>query len=337
MIYPTDLDGIFQSTIAAYSHETRLAVSVLIPTKLKSLWISNELLDRHPGKHLEVLAKTTFRDFRKADFSIRAVDAQNRKLVVVNGFRQTAVNKQSISSARESKPRHICYSVEWKPDLDLLPDDAIADLCENAIDPDTIPFMDLVDRQELVCLYYMKIALKEVSETRIKAMPEHLQKYMQWIQYCFDSKELEFLRSVHAENEKLFGDEKQREAFLFKFARDCAEDKLIVETSKNLLPVLNGKRDAFHLLFTDDLISGFYSNVSFVPSWKRLIIYIDLLAHKNPALDILEVETGTAATTTPIMCCLTCYTDRSDEEDDISRFQHYIFTDISPAFFEEAK
>ena len=336
VIHPTDLDCIFQSTVEAYSQGSRLAVPVLIPTKLKSLWISGDMLDRKPGQEIKILTKTTFRGFRAADFSIGAVNAGNRLQVLVEGFRQTALNGQGVDF--DHHPRRLCYHVDWRPDVDLLSRTEIVDRCEKAVDPDKVPSGDLVDRQELVALYYMEKALAEISESRFEHMPSHLTKYLMWIKHHFDPKKLEALRKSHSENEKLFKDDASREDFLSKFAGECVEGKLMVKVGKNFVPVMNGELDALEMLFGgDNILDEYYTSAPFTPNFTRLTTYIDLVVHKNPALNILEVGAGTGSLTGAVLKSVMRYTDRTDDNDDVPRMQHYTFTDISPGFFEEAK
>lgn len=337
VIHPVDLDAILQSSLEAQSQGGRVNIPILIPTRIDYLWVSHSLLERRHGDILRLLTKTTFKGYRETDFSSGAVDAGGRLRVLIQGFRQTALDNQSHVLRQRLTPRRLCYSVEWKPDPDLLSGDAIKKLCNKAVDTNIIPSPDLVDRQELVSLYYMDTAQKAISKSRLSSMPEHLQKYMHWIYHHLDIKELEFLRRSHPINEMLFGTEEERTMFLTRFAQESPEGKLIVETGKSILPILNGELDALELLFSNDLVSNYYKSPTFSLCITRLLAYVDMLAHKNPSMDILEVGAGTGGATGPILECLSRYTGRSDDNTDIPRYERYTFTDISPAFFEKAK
>lgn len=58
--------------------------------------------------------------------------------------------------------------------------------------------------------------------------------------------------------------------------------------------------------------------------------YIDLLAHKNPHLRILEIGAGTGGATLPILTALGRIHDKSSP-----RFLSYDITDITTGFFEK--
>ncbi|KAL9617149.1 MAG: hypothetical protein Q9160_008046 [Pyrenula sp. 1 TL-2023] len=337
VIHPVDLDAILQSSLEVQSQGGRVNIPVLIPTRIDSLWISHSLLERKSGDSLQLLTRSTFRGYREIDFVSGAVDAENQTRVLLYGFRQTALDNQSRDLHQGLRPRRLCYSVSWKPDPDLLSGDTIRDLCNKAVDTRIIPSPELVDRQELVSLYYMDVAQKTISKTRIPRMPEHLQKYMQWIDHHFDFNELEYLRRSHPDNENLFGSEKERTSFLSRFANASPEGKLIVETGKNIVPILDGELDALELLFSNDLVSDYYKSPTFSLCITRLLAYVDMLAHKNPSMDILEIGAGTGGATGPILQRLSGYRDRTDNNIDIPRYERYTFTDISPSFFEKAR
>ena len=336
VIHPTDLDGIFQTSVAAYSQGSRVAIPVLVPTKIKSIWISGDLLYREPAQKVRVLTRTSFRGFREADFSMRAVTTENKAQVIVEGFRQTVLDGHGEEN--ENELQRSCYHVDWRPDVDLLSRDETVSLCEQAVDSNLIPSVELVDRQELVALYYMREALADIPEWTSHHQAPHLIKYMTWVQRFFDPKVLEKLRKSHCENEKLFMDDANREEFLSSFSLDCVEGKLTQKVGKNFASVMNGEMDVLELLFGgDNILDEFYTSSQFIHSFTRLTTYIELEAHKNQTLNILEVGAGTGSLTGAVLESLTAYSSRADGRDDIPKMQHYTFTDISPSFFEQAK
>ena len=336
IIHPTDLDGIFQSAVEAYSQGGRLPVPILIPTKLKGLWISGDLLDREPGQALQILSKTTSRGYREAEFSMGAVDAESRVQIIVEGFWTTFLTHQNADANK--RPLRSCYTVDWRPDIDLLSHTDIEDVCRKAADPRMVSSNELVDREELVSLFYMEKALVKMSQDEFKTQPPHLNKYIRWIKHQFDKQRLEQLRQSHPTNENLFSDDASQEAFLSQFSHESSSGKLIVTVGQSLDLVMNGELDALELLVGgENLLDEFYTSAPFIACFERLAAYVDLIAFKNPGMNILEVGAGTGSLTGTLLKCLTRYTERADDQCDIPRLQHYTFTDISSGFFEEAK
>ncbi|KAF1961788.1 hypothetical protein CC80DRAFT_500152 [Byssothecium circinans] len=333
VIHPTDLDGMLQAGVAAYSHGGHRTIPVLLPTRVQALWISHDLIDRKPHQEMRILARTAFQGYREADFVIGAVDMENKVQLLVEGFRQTVLN--GPDSDADQNPVRSCFTVDWRPDIDLLPPSEIEDLCSKAVDPRTMVAGGEVDRQELVSQFYLKRALQTVSSGQIEGFPSHLRKYMSWVHHAFDSEQFERLLEAHP---ALVADEVSRDEFLSQVAEESAASKIIVTTGRNFGAIIRGELDPLELFMGGEkLLEEFYTGASFETCFTQLTTYIDLMAYKSPALNILEVGAGTGAMTRRILERLTRYTNRTDDRADIPRLQSYTFTDISPGFFIEAK
>lgn len=336
VIHPTTLDAFFQSSVAAHSQGGRLNIPVLVPTQLKSLYISGELLNRKPEQAVNLLTRTTFRGFREADFSIRAISANHRIQFQAKGFRQTALNDQR--TVVETQLRRSCYRVDWKADLDMLSREDITDIYEEAIDGRPRLADDSVLTEELVALYFMHQALIDNSRTMGTKAASHLNKYMLWMQHRCDPEKLCSLRQSHPDFDMLFGNDENRDNFLSDFAQQSIEGRLIVKVGRLLAQIMCGEVDALELLFGEEkILNDYYVSPSFMSNFTGLISYIDLAAHKNPVMNILEVGAGTGSLTGRVLESLLRYSERSDGSKDGPRMQHYTFSDISTGFFEEAK
>ena len=328
VVHPIDLDAVLQLGTAAISHGSWTAIPVMVPTQLKSLWISHELLKLKAKDELDAYAKTSFRGYREIDFTITALNGDGSPQVIVEGFRETAASNLDRDSA-VSDPRRLCYSIEMKPDLEMLKDQHIMDIMDATQPSFVLTPPEDIDRQELVSLFYMTDALKALKPAEIEKMPWYLKKYCEWMDHRFDQKTYESLLSVNNNTE--LTNPATQEKFLNAFAANSPEGELIVETGRNLVPILRGERDALDLLFNGDLVKNFYLSPCFKLIYTKLSVYLDFLSHKNPGLKILEIGAGTGASTVPITGALAA------SGKDIPRFEKYVYTDISPAFFEKAR
>ncbi|KAL8894713.1 MAG: hypothetical protein Q9192_004102 [Flavoplaca navasiana] len=336
VIHPTTLDAFFQLSVAAHSQGGRLNIPVLVPTQLKSLYISGELLNREPEQAVNLLTRTSFRGFREADFSIRAVSAKYRVQLHAKGFRQTALNDQR--TVVETQLRRSCYLVDWKADLDMLSREEIMDIYEEAIDGRPRLLDDSVHTEELVALYFMHQALMNNPRTIGTKAASHLNKYMLWMQHRSDPEKLSLLRQSHPDYDMLFGNDENRDNFLSVFAQQSVGGRLVVKVGRLLAQVMCGEVDALELLFGEEkILNDYYASPSFITSFTGLISYIDLAAHKNPVMNILEVGAGTGSLTGRVLESLLRYSERSDGSKDGPRMQHYTFSDISTGFFEDAR
>ena len=329
VIHPTALDGMLHLTMAATSKGSWESIPTYVPTQAKSIWISNELLIRAPKSQVEVYTKRMFHGYREDDFWIAATNADKRLMVMVEGWRMTALSSLDSSSAEESGLQ--CYYIEWKPDLALMETTQIATYCEANVNSDDLLSATLIDRWELVCLSFMSMTAKLAPQ--YKGLAPHLQKYLEWTLLRFDQSKLDHLLSKNVDSGMLDGEGPSQQEALTGFAKSSAEGALHVAVGQNIKRIFDGEVDSLDLLFSTSLVQNFYHSPSFGVSYRKIAAYIDLLAHKNPNLRILEIGAGTGAATGLILRSL--FSD--DLTDGIPRFSQYTYTDISPAFFQDAK
>ena len=110
VIHPTALDGIFQLGMAAISKGSWDRIPTMVPTQLKYLWISHDLLDRTIEDEIEIYTKPTFRGYREADFSIMARSVGKKVRIIAEGWRETAL---SAVHGPLDDPGLRCYHIKW--------------------------------------------------------------------------------------------------------------------------------------------------------------------------------------------------------------------------------
>ena len=363
LIHPIDLDGILQVSAVAHSQGGSLPIPLLVPSKIDSLWISHKMMSRFSkndtlrllplecsseeplvtspdgvfDKLLRVYSVQSSRGVREASFSIAGINDGNEPWVLIEGFRTTFMINKEFKRLVEAKPQRLCYQIDWKPDIDFLRRTELSCFCNSMVDSSTIPAPGVIDRQELVALYYIRETLRGSNRLHDPKQPPHITKYIAWMQHQFDEANLLRARNMNPDHEDLFGDEIRSYAFFDRFSNESTFGKLIVKVAEALKSIFEGLIDPLDLLFSTNLASEFYASQTFTASFDRLAAYVDLLAHKNPNIEILEVGAGTGGATKPIIDRLVHYSERSDNGMDIPRFKSYTYTDISPAFFEEAQ
>ena len=329
VIHPTALDGILHLTLAVLSKGGWDTIATSVPTQAKSLWVSSDLLLQGKPSEVSIYTRRTFHGYRESDFWIAAVNSESRLMVLVEGWRMTTLS--SIDSSISKQPDMSCYHIEWKPDPTLMSEAQIARYCENSVIKTGFLEAAQVDRLELVCLLFMSSILKRGSSTKILA--PHLQKYLDWTELRFSHSKLNYWLAKDADGDSLKTESPCRDDVLESFAKSSAEGALHVTVGQSVERVLDGEVEALDLLFSTSLAPNFYHSSSFGVSYRKIAAYIDLLAHENPSLRVLEIGAGTGAATKPILRTLCS----EDEIDGILRCSEYSYTDISPAFFQDAK
>ncbi|RKL31435.1 Asperfuranone polyketide synthase afoG [Fusarium proliferatum] len=337
LIHPTVLDGILQSIIVSLTKGGREIDQVMVPSEIGDLWVS---ADPSTSKFdsVRVSCSGKFLGIRQAEARIVGMDVDTGKVVcTVDNFVITTVARSEGASSSDAA-RRLCFNLDYKVDPAFL-DQETAD---KTLQPDakcgaTTQQAQLIQEVEMMCFLYIKRFWDRIyDENRdAKSVPYH-KKYIAWIRHQLEKYDAGLIPHAMPEwRERAADDEyiSQMETKLLK--EGSAEGKLVVNVGRELPNILAGKSDALELLFKDKLVENVYrSGVGAEIVYDRMVAYIDALAHKNPALRVLEVGAGTGGATRPILKCLTT---QGNGETGTPRFSHYAFTDISIGFFENAR
>nr|ALQ32787.1 putative polyketide synthase [Fusarium bulbicola] len=337
LIHPTVLDGILQSIIVSLTKGGREIDQVMVPSEIGDLWVS---ADPSTSKFdaVRVSCSGKFLGIRQAEARIVGMDVDTGKAVcTVENFVITTVARSEGASSSDAA-RRLCFNLDYKVDPVLL-DQETAD---KTLQPDakcgaTPQQAQLIQEVEMMCFLYIKRFWDRIyDESRdAKSVPYH-KKYIAWIKHQLEKYDAGLIPHAMPEwRERAADDEYISQMETKLLTEGSAEGKLVVNVGRELPNILAGKSDALELLFKDKLVENVYrSGVGAEIGYDRMVAYIDALAHKNPALRVLEVGAGTGGATRPILKCLTT---QGNGETGTPRFSHYAFTDISIGFFENAR
>lgn len=136
----------------------------------------------------------------------------------------------------------------------------------------------------------------------------------------------------------------QREQRISQLLAELPEDFPQLEFNaivyKNMVEIMAGKVSSIDLAVQAEILARVYADGSIHDAArKNLASVIDIMAHKNPTMRVLEVGAGTGSCTSVALDALNAY-DRDiagPHHHHAKRYRDYTFTDISPAFFEKAE
>ena len=325
VIHPKTLDGVLQTMSVMTNKGGTEEAPLHAPTQFKEIWISHRLFEREADTKIRVGAKTTRYAVRDLDASITALHAETQEpLLTIDGYRVTTLSTQFYEP---SERRNLFYRLQWKPDVELVEPQGVQEYCVDTAgkrlvwDPE----------QQVVCLYYLTRTLDQLGNEGFRSPKEHLQKYQSWIKY--------HLEGLGDQNPLLQSPWKERlspeniDSFMAQFTAKGRVEKALHDFCAQLPQIVKEEVDPLHLLFNEGLANDIYSDDVFVYTGKRAAAYVELVAHKNPNMDILEIGAGTGTATDPILESLLPEGDRQGTP----KYNSYTFTDISPSFFEKAQ
>lgn len=297
--------------------------------------MSNGLLTRPSLESIKVIFKSKLKGFREAEFDLIALDSiTDDPLIVLDGYRATTVSSLDASSSGQSRWKRLCYSIDWKPDLDLLDTDRLAAHCNASVDTSQLYAGEYIAVAELACLYFISEALRVTSQEKIHGFSSHLESYKDWMRHHCDGLDAQAVLSS-PEGQRFLSQPTYREALLSRPEKSGPEGEVYITIGRNLVRILRGEVDPLELLFQEQHLQNFYSSPSFTTNYQKISAFVDLSAHKNPNQSILEIGAGTGGATGPILNVLG--PPELIDENGTPRYEQYTYTDISPGFFQDAK
>ncbi|KAK2012538.1 beta-ketoacyl synthase domain-containing protein [Colletotrichum eremochloae] len=315
LVHPATLDAVVHANLVPLASNSTYSNSTRVPTYLTDGWVSARPGLPHDSYNVSAESKLHGRNEVTADVTATHPD-QGQTMVRMSGLLFKTISNETSKKARDAST-HPAFNIAWKPDPSFLNREQASRLFE-------LPLAEGDDRSKLMkdcealCLAYIRQYALGASKDKIGKMAWYHQRYASWFQHVVRQS------SAEAAAGETIADLEARVA-----ASGVPEGKLIIAVGNALSDILSGKRDPLDVIFKDKLAEDVYKNgLGSKRCYAKLCSYLDALAHKNPAMEVLEIGAGTGGATRPVMATLTR---------DGRRYKRYDFTDISPSFFEQAK
>lgn len=332
VIHPTTLDGLFQLIVPAISNGGKGKLSTMVPTQIQKLWISSTGLSGSKSS-VRAVASCQIKGYREVESSIIAVSGTGEPCIIFEAVDSTFVSTDFRTTGSMVEDNHICCSIEWKPDLEMLSHEQVLNYCEKSR-PERRPLETFYRNLKLLIFFYINDALRKIDEDTLEGMQPHLVKYVEWMRHQIRQYESGNLQIHLGDWERLEEDKDFRQNLIHLVEETSNEGKLYVNVGRHLCDILHGRVDALDLLYKGDLAKAYYEELHGDPATiAPLNAYLDALGHKSPSSAILEIGAGTGGATLPILGALALDGSKVPSV----RCSRYDFTDISPSFFQSAR
>ena len=329
IIHPIALDAVFQLISAAASQGGTKPGPPMVPTKIRDLWISTTVRASADHPNATVFASVDHQGLRSTELSLAATDTDSGNPIITGTLQTSFLSSSSEDSGPQGRfesPR-LCYKIEWKPEVDFLSGPAFRSITSGS----EYRMLDAgagLEAIERLCAILCNRIRDFSGNPEVLAAKPHLVKYLQWAEHS---------ASLYAARTDI--DHGYNQAEIDRMISDVEGTglvgRLMARVARALPDILNGTVDALELLFQDSLIQEFYANANNAAElFSETARYIDLLAHRNPALRILEIGAGTGSATASALSVVS-----QDEAAGqfVSRFSEWNYTDVSSGFFEQAR
>ncbi|KAL2759081.1 hypothetical protein ACRALDRAFT_1040872 [Sodiomyces alcalophilus JCM 7366] len=331
-VHPSTMDGLAQLVVPALS-QLRSDLPTMVPVRAAGIWVdccSDILQD---GK-MEVSGECELRGYRGAAANCVATAVGSEvPLVYLQGLETTFINNSRADdlSTQSTQPRNSCARIVWKPDVDLLSPEELLLHCARDRPPQEDDAVDNYRIMTLAIMTYIEEALAFLDTAPPNLQLErHLQAFVAWMRYQQERLVRGELPVDKDSVQELLRDAETRENLIRHVENYRIDGRFFMTVGRSLIKILRGEVDPLQLIFHDGLADAYYEEMlanehHAYPASQ----YLDLLCFKNPSMKILEVGAGTGGQTLRSL--------ESMSSDGVLKWARYDYTDISPAFFGQAR
>ncbi|KAI9691977.1 MAG: polyketide synthase [Bogoriella megaspora] len=331
IVHPAVLDAMYQMTWIGPTRGLSQTIPTEIPRKIWDMWVSATGWSYNSTDRIRVMTQSRFKPgSRGLDASTYAVSANGTLLL---SMARTQLAPAASDSALARAQKQLCYSIDWKPQLSLLDSQQLSELCRaHEIDRDEEILVHFVQQLTLAISATMRNTLEELEKTGRRPSSTHLQKYVEWMRYQLNRVPAGELAGVN-HVDTLDSSEDLLQDLIQKLGSSVSGWQMMITVARNLSGILQGDIDPLAILFETNLAESFYGIAFKGVCDRRFETFMDLASHEKPELRILEVGAGTGMMTSHVISAL----QNLEREKGGARFAEYVYTDISPAFFEKAR
>jgi acyl transferase domain-containing protein/NADPH:quinone reductase-like Zn-dependent oxidoreductase len=329
ILHPATLDSCFHALFPAMGSLKEVLKQPSVPTFISSVFIDARL-QNIAGKELKVCTENIGKSYRQTTSSILVFDSPSFEaspVINIEGFVTTSMSSTKDSEELRLK-RRLCFHTHWDTDPSLLSAEQVIDLCTPSSPPKEES--EHVKRLEEAAFYYVERALKQVTTNHLSKMPEHHQKLFSAITVF---REAAYSGTLDYDTASwISADSIKQASVLEEVGSSGDEGGLLAQVGENLGRILRQEVEPLSVMMANDRLSKYYRhNARMARQYEQSACYINLLAHKNPHLRILELGAGTGGASFVILNAL------GGSEGNLPRFASYDYTDISTGFFEKAR
>ncbi|GKT50532.1 prosolanapyrone synthase [Colletotrichum spaethianum] len=345
-IHPLTIDAVLQGRVASvYTSRADKEAATQIPVFIEEMTISPSTWAKNQTGFIDSVAWTEgarsggSHSTLTTESGFEIISARNVK------WRQFE-NQGSQEKMNKEAAREPYYRMQWKPDVDFMDTDGAHRLFHSDFhSPSGAAYLDEVysirTRLETVTILYICGALEMVRLDELSTDPslKWIHGFYNWM--CHVRNEAAAGRMTLCEQYATSLDPQQREQRIKQLLSELPGDFPQLEFNaivyQNMVGILNGTVAGIDLAVKAEILARVYADGSIHDAArKNLASVIDILAHKNPTMRVLEVGAGTGSCTSIALDVLNAF-DRDMPGHHAKRYHDYTFTDISPAFFEKAE
>jgi NADPH:quinone reductase-like Zn-dependent oxidoreductase/SAM-dependent methyltransferase len=321
-IHPTTLDACFQlGIIAAHGGHTAKVKIAYVPVMIDEMTVWPRTIQDVSG---HAVAETHLKGLRGAHARIQLFTASRQPVFEITNMRSVQyVGGDILRESAATLPSPYTRLV-WKPDVTTLSRHQA-----NQLFPATVSVAQIsatFDQMDLAsaCM------ITDLATRQLRSLHghPHLGRFITWIQRTMNGNHplIQRVQSMST------GQRAEVMNGVTTTLEDIVDVKHTVRIYDAVPQILEGTKGGVEVALQDGLLDEVYSSgLGISAAYPQIERLLDLLAHKNPSMRILEVGAGTGSATGVAMAVL------GGAGLDTKRYSEYVFTDVSSRFLHPAK
>ncbi|KAF2473021.1 polyketide synthase [Lindgomyces ingoldianus] len=324
-VHPASLDMCAQlALIAAHGGQVEQMSTAYVPSFVgeMTLWVP-EVQDASYGI---AVARGERHGLRGAHAQVQLRSSTGNVLVNIADIHCTAYSGGKRKKAVMGHPQTPYMRLIWKPCLENLSKQQARSMFPPTSASDSIK-STFEDIDRLGSLMVKEIACRYGSQLDKRKLPDHLHKFLTWATMAARRE----LTETGQDTLSSSSSPAQIIDELCSKLHDVVEIPISKRIFDNLHDILSGHKSGLELVRQDELHSKMYNaGFGISAAYVQLAHLIELLAHRNPHMNILEIGAGTGGASRVAL-------KKLDAETYLRRYRAYTFTDVSSGYFLDAQ
>lgn len=332
VIHPASLDALLHTCLVLFQltpEYSRSGKGSVMPLFFGNVHISADVVNV-PGQQLQVASNLRTASANSAIFDVVAFQGaelqENPVITISNGEMRVIGGSYTQTDDETQGGDSNIFRSEWGMD--------ISSVTAASLESVEIPLQstqagmqphEKTAALDLACIRWIDWSLTELQQTQLTVKDDYRISLLSWMKSLFDSPSSPGHRALSASAPR------SRDQVLDDLANLGVEGELVARMGPQLTSVLSGQTDPLSLFLGNDLLYRVYNADDTLRGNRYLAEYVRHLAfqRRGAGLRIIEIGAGTAGATLQLLrACSPNGEEFCDE---------YVFTDISPGFFETAR
>lgn len=337
VIHPASLDTFFHLALTTLASGGSRPISTVVPTHVGRLWLPKNALECRGSAKVNVgvaVDQITRRGCTCSGVAVANNNALKGVVAWYEDLRMTNVTSNPVLEHAKAEDEQFCMRIQCKPALKHMTPDDVAVMLEKEYPSPPVDH-DFWRDIELLC----DVAIDKLVASVEAGVPEHQswkpwrRHYWKWAQHRVSQRPL--TQRSHYDDATIDNTPALREELKSRLEKRNKTGQLFVTVASKLVDQFHEVASPLEVLMQSGILREFYEQTNEHSTTSQIAHYVDLIAHQQPGLKLLEIGGGTGGGTRNFVRGLS--SGAAGEHSASLRCARYDFTDVSPTLVSQAK